>query len=94
VSEVLYIKHLMVGKLVKNYWELCGKKWWWPKFRYYPGILLDRLNKTRNSLVHNSQCSTEIQINHCRTRSQKYYGFRRLAVWCTTEISIFFFSET
>jgi hypothetical protein len=27
VSEVLYIKHLMVGKLVKNYWELCGKKW-------------------------------------------------------------------
>jgi hypothetical protein len=27
VSEVQYIKYLMVGKLVNNYWKLCGRKW-------------------------------------------------------------------
>jgi hypothetical protein len=36
-------------------WKGCGRKWLWPKLRYYPNICLEELRRTTETLSHGSR---------------------------------------
>jgi hypothetical protein len=54
VSAAQTTQRRRTGLLITN-WEGCGRKWSWPNSRHYPGICLEGLRKTTETLTEDSR---------------------------------------